>query len=711
MTEDNEAIELKRPLWKRRWFVIAMICITSALLHAWLVWQLPVDADEPTYMSAASEYARLIKAGDIQGIIDFPANREHPPLVKLIYSLPYLLLKPEYGSLAELYFNRGISAFFGVLAVLVLALVDPLAGGLLALHSMTLKYTSEVYLEALPMLAAMLAVLGFDRAQQGQRRWLWWSAVALGVAAAGKYTYLVVIIPIIVMAVRSRFIPWRLLIPYSGAALFTFWALDPALWNDPFQRLWSSLFFHAEYSQSTHVLASPYSWYQPFVWVSNSVPWHPQVFFFPTSDEIVAWLAVPALYLEQRKRPWLIVWLIGGLAILLLWPTKWPQYSLIVTVAMCLLASSFARWAVNRIREENERWDWLEEMLPRPHRIFWVALIGFVFVLVSGTVVNQIQTAVAKRDWMSVSEGISPLPSNTVNDIVSDQGEMLIATSEGLVVWTPSEEAPWGGGNKLFTTRNSGLASDRINCAYADSRSVWWFCTDKGLNRFDGQKWETFTQTDLRQPTGAVRAVQEDSRGGIWAATLAGASYWDGTHWQPYPADGSALPVATLFDLVVQPMPAGDLVWFGTSKGITRLETATQTWVTDEAITTLTGLGGINDLLVDSSNRLWAATAGGGLGEFDGKAWHFSLASNSNIPYNQVQSLFEESPGVLWAGFSYSTEPGGIVARYNGKSWTTFTPKNSGYNGGEPYAISKDINGRIWIGQAAGGIMIFTNPK
>ena len=41
----------------------------------------------------------------------------------------------------------------------ILALVDPLAGGLLAVHTLFIKYTSQAYLEALPLFAGLAAVL------------------------------------------------------------------------------------------------------------------------------------------------------------------------------------------------------------------------------------------------------------------------------------------------------------------------------------------------------------------------------------------------------------------------------------------------------------------------------------------------------------------------------------------------------------------------
>ncbi len=108
------------------------------------------------------------QAGDAGAVIDYEFNREHPPLVKLAYGLGILTLGDKANWAGALYVARLISAVFGVLAVLILALVDPLAGALFAVHTLTLKYTSQAYLEALPLFAGLAAVLALTRWRGGR---------------------------------------------------------------------------------------------------------------------------------------------------------------------------------------------------------------------------------------------------------------------------------------------------------------------------------------------------------------------------------------------------------------------------------------------------------------------------------------------------------------------------------------------------------------
>jgi ligand-binding sensor domain-containing protein len=62
---------------------------------------------------------------------------------------------------------------------------------------------------------------------------------------------------------------------------------------------------------------------------------------------------------------------------------------------------------------------------------------------------------------------------------------------------------------------------------------------------------------------------------------------------------------------------------------------------------------------------------------------------------------------MFWLGFSYSTEPGGLVARFTNETWQTYSPENSGYDGDEPAALAVDPDHRLWIGTAIHGLQIF----
>ena len=373
-----------------RWPVVAVVVLLAAGLRLWAVARLPVDFDEPVYSQSGLAYVAALRAGDLSLLRHDPAP-EHPGLVKLLYGSVFLL-SPSLGGngrpdplpnpLPGGEGARALSAAFGVLHVLLLALVSPAAGALLAVHSYTVKYTAQVYLEAVPMFMASVCVLSYIRAERSSRQgrqggeerqekseslrldlpWRPWrepllfgaiSAVALGLAAAGKYIYAVAGLAVAADAL------WRLaearwprgllaLSGWGGLALLAFFAANPYLWPDPFGRLFDSLAFHAAYSQGAHVQHSGYPWYQPFVWLVAPLPvgWHPGIIVTPFDTLTVA-LGVgglrPAWRAYGGRGRVIVLWWAIGLAFTLVWSTKWPQYSLIMTAPMCLCAAEGLR--------------------------------------------------------------------------------------------------------------------------------------------------------------------------------------------------------------------------------------------------------------------------------------------------------------------------------------------------------------------------------
>ena len=700
------------PGWWRRRYTIGVIVFISVLLHGWAVWQLPLDADEPVYMRAGREYAQRISSGDLNGIINYSENREHPPLVKLIYSIPYLLKGDSPPSQFEFYTNRAISALFGVLQVLLISLVDPLAGFFLAFHSYTLKYTSQVYLEALPLFTSLLAMLSLRRAlaqKEGDRvPWWWISAAAFGVMAASKYTYLMMAIPAAFLVFTQGKVNWRRLAGYVLMVLAVFWVLNPYLWNDPINRLVDSLFFHARYTQGFDVTRANYPWFQPLIWIATAAPWHPGVFFFLTLDEFIFWAGMVGTVFFIRKQPWLVVWFLSNFAILLVWPTKWPQYSLILIPALCMLASGLLRWAYGWIKVKNDYWDYLEEMLPKPPKVFWWILIFFIVGIVGGKVIYEYERALDRRGWSSIIAEVSPLPGNTIHELVlRSNGSMVLGTDHGAAIWQPTARSPWGEESSVFNSDNSGIVDNRIRAILEDRQGGLWFGTERGLSVLKDGNWQAYRAENIGLESDQVRALAEDSRGRIWVGTISGLAAWDGENWEQFTAENSDLPDDSVFALAILSVQNEDQIWIGTLKGVAQYIPVEDHWSTWDFSSRDLGWGGVSDLMVDSQNRIWMATLGGGLGVWDGNDWELFRNNNSPIPTSVVKKVIETSPGFFWIGLGFSTEPGGVLARFDGENWKRFTPSNSGFGGGEPFSMAVDQANRLWVGTATNGLQIF----
>ncbi len=350
---------------------VGVVALSARLLAVNL---LPVDFDEDDYLRAGQQYAVGIQAGDPGVLLRDNYRPEHPPLSKIITGLALLTVPPAAeipdrpttaGQAKDLppdmvLAGRTAQAGFGAAAALVLALFSPLGGLVLALHTWTIKYSSQVMLEAVPALLALLAVGAATRARRGvtgstpRRAWLAAAAVAFGLACAGKYLYGVAGLAIAADLLwstrdrasdnRHRLRPRGLaiwLLPVAGwlaLGFAVFLAANPYLWPDPIGRLASSIAYHGGYATSAAVQDTGWPMWQPLVWLMGSVPWHEAGTFLLTADLPITLLgALGASQLWRRYRLFAL-WFLIGFAFLIVWPTKWPQYVLTVSIPLSLSA-------------------------------------------------------------------------------------------------------------------------------------------------------------------------------------------------------------------------------------------------------------------------------------------------------------------------------------------------------------------------------------
>lgn len=351
--------KLNNPIF--RILAILAILILAWTLRARAVDKLSIDYDEDDYTRAGQEFAHLIRTSNWSGFLETNYRPEHPPLAKIVIGISFLSV-PEEDLIADrptssepnkylprplVHAGRDINTFFGWLTVALLAIVNPLAGLALATHTFTIKYVSQIMLEALPALTSFgmaLAYLQFKKTRKNG--WLVTSAILLGLTAASKYLYCVIAIAILAdwfLDSRERdevkpFFKNALL--WGVVGLVIFFAANPFLWADPIQRLRESVFYHAGYSTSSEeVQRSNYPAWQVFNWlVFSPAAWHEDVFVI-APDFLITVLALFGLSRLWKKERLYILWLGFAIFFLLLWPTKWPQYILTFTVPLSLAAA------------------------------------------------------------------------------------------------------------------------------------------------------------------------------------------------------------------------------------------------------------------------------------------------------------------------------------------------------------------------------------
>ncbi len=427
--------------------ILAILVVIALALGLRLraVQKLPIDYDEDDYLRAGQEYAQLIRSGDWAGFMQANYRPEHPPLAKIFVGLS-LLSAPEKPLTPEATTTAGPNnylpsvlvrpartwmAVMGTLTVALLAFINPLAGLALAAHTFTIKYVSQIMLEALPALTSLLSVLAYLRWKKTSAGrftgWLALSAVFLGLTAASKYLYCVAGVAILVdwlLDLRARserprgaFLP---LVFWGLLAVAVFFAADPYLWPDPLGRLRESVFYHAGYaSGAAEVQNASFPAWQPFYWLFFSPYWwHKGVFPFPF-DLLITILAVLGLKRLWERDRLFALWLGIALLFLLLWPTKWPQYIVTLSVPLSLAAGHgmgsawegiVSGWRTPRLPERSDLRRALPWLVPGLVAFALFTLLPLVFqfgVSMTDFNSNSIRDGFNGGLWRAFSQGVT----------------------------------------------------------------------------------------------------------------------------------------------------------------------------------------------------------------------------------------------------------------------------------------------------------------
>jgi ligand-binding sensor domain-containing protein len=522
------------------------------------------------------------------------------------------------------------------------------------------------------------------------------SAFSLGLVAAGKLTYAPVVAPILYLAWEKR-VRWRHLLLYALVAAVTMFVFNPTLWHHPVERLLDMLFFHANYARGRVVAASGYPWRQPLTWLSSSpaAEWHPQTFFYYGFDGLIFWLAVFGLRREWRVRRWLVAWIVAGVLVLLAWPTKWPQYTLAITPALCLAAGASLRDLYRWLRENEDRWDWIKPLTPRVSPFLWISIAAVLAGIFAWYVIDRADMAAGQRGWTQVAAPYYDLPGPAVAAIAElPAGRVLLGASDGLVVWTPP--AAEGGPGAVEPFGRDAALCRRVTALLADEDGLVWCGTETGVVRVppDGDA-ESYDAAALGLPSARVTALAEGPDGRVWAATEGGvARYIDG-RWESLDGLGEVGPVTAI-------AVAEDAVWLGTQQGVVRLDHATGALNRFDRDFSRLASHAVSALAVDEAGTVWAATLGGGLSRWEGTRWQTYLTTNSDLPLNTVTAL-HAGRDALWVGVAFASQPGGLLARFDGTEWLTYFPVRTGYSGSEPLAITEADDGAIWVGTRTAG--------
>lgn len=338
---------------KKKSVLITLIMILAVVLRINVLLNVATDFDERVYIPVSIKYAEMMKMGDIRGIIDEDKNKEHPILIKLIYGTVLLAADKAGADISD--FNtvktitRSVSMTMGLINILLIALVMPLAGLFMAVSTWHMKYSSEAMFDPGGVMLATAAFILFIRYKEKGGWKFYISAVLIGAAFAAKYitaTTAIAVFPFLVYMFRKK--PYKIL-GYISICIVSFFLLNPYLWSSPVERFMDSVLFHKYYVQGSDVKNANFPWFFQVYWLVNSVPW--QAHLFPIRIDFYIFLSgiFGFVYLKKYSRYWSTLFIVNGL-FLLVYPTKWPQYTLIFIPVLSIAAALGTKELAVRIR-------------------------------------------------------------------------------------------------------------------------------------------------------------------------------------------------------------------------------------------------------------------------------------------------------------------------------------------------------------------------
>lgn len=167
----------------------------------------------------------------------------------------------------------------------------------------------------------------------------------------------------------------------------------------------------------------------------------------------------------------------------------------------------------------------------------------------SGITGNRVYNVCSAPDgavWFATDTGLSRFDGEkwtswtTRDGLISYRIGSVAVDSRGRVWVMYHEEERKGvsvldNGTITSYTTSDGLRSDIVTAAAPDGDAVW-FCTGRGLCRFDGSSWTNYPAND-RLLSSTINDIAEDPAGTIWFATNRGLSRYDGAEWRTYTVD------------------------------------------------------------------------------------------------------------------------------------------------------------------------------
>lgn len=339
------------------------------------------------------------------------------------------------------------------------------------------------------------------------------------------------------------------------------------------------------------------------------------------------------------------------------------------------------------------------------------------------------------RRWRHLTSANSELRYDDVVDLACDPeaGYLVVGYAQhGIDIYDEARNA-W-----RHLDRNSGLAFNRVQAlAVVGALEEIWVVGEEGVTVAAGADSTFYTADNSPLESNRLGAVVAAADGVVWLGGDGALYRVAGDNWTVYNTEevnDAGFPVRLITGLALTEDGA---LWLGDIDGaICRFDPATRTCTVAFRAAPGMAAAPLTSLALDGDGRVYFTTAGDGLSIYDGGGWERRALPVAGIRGNAVRAATVAPNGALWlvteAGVQRFVAPervpallpespippamiraihvadngnlwigGAGAARWDGKSWTTYT-LTDGLAGAVVQAIATDSRGRIWLGAEAG---------
>jgi ligand-binding sensor domain-containing protein len=225
--------------------------------------------------------------------------------------------------------------------------------------------------------------------------------------------------------------------------------------------------------------------------------------------------------------------------------------------------------------------------------------------------------------------------------------------------------------------------------------------TDFGIGIFNGSSWITYNRNNSGLTSEFINTIKFDNTGSAWIGTTSNLVKFDGSNWTLYNEPNS---LDWINDIYVE---SGNKLWVGTKLGgIFIFE--------NEIFTSLPKLQyGYPSLTISSINRdvfnnVWFcflpdSSGRGGVSNFSGNSFaNFLLGSTQNF----VRDIFIDEQNFKW----FATSEGFFVFDSQNNS-TVYRTNNSLISSNNIISSVRDKNGNVWLTTFASGLNKFKTTR